>query len=469
MPPQRWARLYRHGWGVEILATGAGVPRHAADPGGAPARGSSRSGGRRVTRHFLFLQGPASPFFARLGDHLRAAGARVSKLQFCAGDAWHWGRRPAWHFREPVDRLDAYLDDRLTRHGITDLALFGGRRPVHLPAVRLAAGRGIRVHVFEEGYVRPNWLTLERGGVNADSPLPRDPDWYREVDATLPRHVNGTPAPSDIRVRAAHDLAYHLANGFNPVLYRGYRTHRPHVAAREYAGWARRFTALRWRRAADARCIGELAAGRRPFFVLPLQLNGDTQITVNSAYAGMPQVIDRVLRAFAVHAPPDSLLVIKNHPLDTGLVDYAALIAALERELGVQGRVVYLETGLLPDLLEHAAGMVTVNSTAGMIALGHRCPTLTLGEALYDLPGLTFQGSLADFWTRATAPDVGLLQAFRNTLIHTTQVNGDLYTAAGIRMAVANCDRLLAPRPPLQALIERIPPNRCRQPSVAAG
>ncbi|WP_441294118.1 capsular polysaccharide export protein, LipB/KpsS family, partial [Bordetella pertussis] len=34
------------------------------------------------------------------------------------------------------------------------------------PAVALARASGVRVHVFEEGYFRPHWVTLERGGVN---------------------------------------------------------------------------------------------------------------------------------------------------------------------------------------------------------------------------------------------------------------------------------------------------------------
>jgi len=145
-------------------------------------------------------------------------------------------------------------------------------------------------------------------------------------------------------------------------------------------------------------------------------------------------------------------------------VDYPAIITALEQELGTAGRVLYLETGHLPTLLDHALGVVTVNSTVGMSALWHRCPTITLGPAIYDLPGLTFQGRLEDFWEQRTPADRRLYQAFRNTVIHTTQVNGDLYTAAGIRMAIAACDRFLADRSPLQRLLQRYPLDRQAHP-----
>lgn len=413
-----------------------------------------------MSRHFLFLQGVASPFFGRLADHLQAAGERVARVNFCGGDRLYWGTRKAQKVRGDAASLQDYLDAEFAQQDFTDLVLFGSQRPIHRPAVDLAEHAGVRVHVFEEGYVRPNWLTLERGGVNADSPLPRDPDWYLEVNPTLPRHVNGARAHSNIRVRAMHDLAYHAANSLNPLLFPGYETHRPYTAPTEYLGWIRRFSKLPRYRRRDEQQIRDLLAAKTRYFLLPLQLNGDTQITLNSHYGGMRQLIEMVLHSFASDAPGDSHLVIKNHPLDTGLVDYPALIAGLEHELAIRGRVVYLETGHLPSLVEHSEGVITVNSTVGMSALGHHRPLVALGKAIYDLPGLTFQGRLQDFWEHPSPPDNRLFQAFRNTVIHTTQVNGDLYTDSGIRMAVANCDRLLAPVSPLQQLVARFAPEQ---------
>lgn len=411
-------------------------------------------------RHFLFLQGVASPFFARLADHLSDRGQQVSRINFCGGDVLYWGRRRAWSFRDVAADLPDYLDGLQRTNGFTDVVLFGHRRPVHAAAIDLANRCRLRLHVFEEGYVRPNWLTLERGGVNGDSALPRDPDWYLAVDPGLPRHGIGEPVPTDIRVRAAHDMAYHLANAVNPLSFPGYRTHRPYNAAVEYAGWARRFGLLPLRARRDARAIRALFDADARYFVLPLQLNGDTQITLHSRYGGMPHLIDTVMRSFAADAPDDVRLVIKNHPLDTGLVDYANQIEVLAAELGLRDRVLYLESGHLPTLIRRAVGVVTVNSTAGLQALAYGCPTVALGCAIYDLPGLTFQGRFADFWHSPVAPDEHLFRAFRNTVIHTTQVNGDFYTAAGIRMAVANCGRLLAEPSPLQQLIARRPPQQ---------
>lgn len=406
-----------------------------------------------MQRSFLFLQGVISPLFPRLADALAGRGHGVHRVNFCAGDALLWGRRPARRYRGARDGLPAFYGQVFEQARITDLVLFGDERPVHRPAIALARQRGITVHVFEEGYLRPHWFTLERDGVNANSRLPRDPDWYRAVATDLPRHADAQASPSSLAVRARHDMAYHLANLANPLAYPGYRTHRPYSALREYLGWGRRFVPLAWYRHRDGQAIARLLRGGERYFLLPLQLNADVQITRHSPYRDMLDVLDVTLASFARHAPHDARLVIKNHPLDTGLCHYRRHLQPMAAALGLAERVLYLETGHLPTLLEHAAGVITVNSTVGISALLHGAPTLALGEAIYDLPGLTFQGPLDRFWQTAEPPDRELFTAFYDTLSHTTQVNGGLYTDAGIAMALDACVIRLEHGDPLTPLL----------------
>ena len=87
-----------------------------------------------------------------------------------------------------------------------------------------------------------------------------------------------------------------------------------------------------------------------------------------------------------------------------------------------------------------------VNSTVGELSLSFGRPTCALGEAIYKMPGLTHQGDLSDFWHRPEQPDPALFEAFRKTVIHTTQINGGFYTTGGIELAVENSLRLLTPR-----------------------
>ncbi len=64
-------------------------------------------------------------------------------------------------------RIAALLADKK----ITDLVLYGDTRPIHAQAIEAARALGVQVHVFEEGYLRPYWVTYERGGSNGHSRL----------------------------------------------------------------------------------------------------------------------------------------------------------------------------------------------------------------------------------------------------------------------------------------------------------
>jgi capsular polysaccharide export protein len=101
-------------------------------------------------------------------------------------------------------------------------------------------------------------------------------------------------------------------------------------------------------------------------------------------------------------------------------------------------RVDYLETGDLGRLLERAVGIVTVNSTVGSFALGMGCPTIALSDPIYNLPGLTYQGNLNDFWRDMTPPNPEMFRRFRNVVMFATQVNGGFYCRTGIDLAVKN-------------------------------
>ncbi len=407
-------------------------------------------------RSFLFLQGVCSPFYQRLARRLTSDGHRVVKVNFNAGDILYWQgtQSPAHLFRGSLSQLPDYVESLWQRYNITDQVMFGDRRPVHRPAIERASDVDIRTHVFEEGYFRPYWITLERDGVNSHSRLPRDPAWFYETGKALPTPPQPVRFNSPFKIRARHDVAYHVAGLLNPIIAPRYRNHSPISAPIEYAGYIRRFRQLKAWKVRDAGRIKEMIASGTPYFMLPLQLNTDAQIRDHSSYTTMEEVMDDVMRSFAQYAPSDALLCIKNHPLDMGLVDYPNIIARLSAFYGLDGRIVYLESGDLNQLLEHATGTVTVNSTVGLVSLEHQCPTFTLSDPIYNLAGLTFKGSLEAFWQQPPPPSAQLFAYFRNTVMHATQINGGFYCQPSIDLAVNNAAHILEACPsPLEKLL----------------
>jgi capsular polysaccharide export protein len=143
-----------------------------------------------------------------------------------------------------------------------------------------------------------------------------------------------------------------------------------------------------------------------------------------------------VIRSFAAHRGSGTRLVVKLHPWDPGLRDWRKIVADLARQHGVSEYVDYLDGGDLDALLRCARGMVTVNSTAGLRALQLACPVKVLGEAIYDVEGLGFQGTLDDFWTRAAAPDPANVRAFVGALAVTIQLRGVFFSEPGLSAAV---------------------------------
>lgn len=388
-------------------------------------------------------------------------GHRVTKIAFNMGDLAYWWPRASILFQKDMAALPSFLAQVYVKHGITDQVLFGDRRPVHVVAIDLARQQGVRNHVFEEGYFRPYWMTLEREGVNARSRMPRSAQWFRRAADSLATKPPVEHFDSPFWRRALHDVAYHAAGSLNPLFFPRYRTHSNISAPVEYAGYLRRFPKLHFARQAqhDNARLRKLVDQRVPFFLLPLQLNSDAQVRDQPVLNSMSALIEKVVHSFAIHAPSTSRLIIKNHPLDIGRVDYELLIRRFGVQFALDGRIEYFETGDLTTMLQHATGTVTLNSTVGCAALEHNCPTLSLGDPIYNLAGLTAQNGLDAFWSTPVKPDAGLFPCFEKVVKHVTQVNGGLYCPRGMAIASEHASGVLtADVSPLQRLMETIQP-----------
>ncbi|MEC7962007.1 MAG: capsule biosynthesis protein CapA, partial [Pseudomonadota bacterium] len=123
-------------------------------------------------RVFLCLQGPHGPFFHQLGKMLRRAGAQVWRVGFNAGDRAFWFDQASYiPYRGAAEDWPDQFETLVAEKGVTDIVLYGDTRPIHAEAVKRAKAAGLTVHVFEEGYLRPFWVTYERGGSNGHSRL----------------------------------------------------------------------------------------------------------------------------------------------------------------------------------------------------------------------------------------------------------------------------------------------------------
>lgn len=393
-------------------------------------------------RSFLFLQGPLSFFFHRLGRALRDCGCEVHRVNFCGGDVFYWprGGTHCWrgHFYEWPQWIAALMQSCRT----TDIVLLGDWRPLHREAIWLAQLRSARVWVYEEGYLRPNYLTLEKGGVNAASPLPRRPEEVARraaqiANAPLPP-LSGADNPMHWRVlKTAWN---HVGNVLLWPFFPRYKTHRPYCCGRELMGRIPRYFLRTQRRRHGLVTVRQLFRARVPYYLMPLQLDEDSQIRRHSPFTGTLEYMAQVVISFAAHAPKNAYLVIKNHPLDNGLLDYRRYIRSLGRSTGCSERLRFVEGVNAGRLCERARAVVLCNSTLGMTALRRGKAVYCLGSCIYAMPGLAVNAAempLDRFWNTPRPPDATLLDAYLRVLRHDALVPGNFYSPQGMDDAIA--------------------------------
>lgn len=377
-------------------------------------------------KHVLLLQGPLGPFFRRLSRDLTQIGARVSKVNFNGGD-WLFYPTGAIQYRGQMDEWPSFLARLLTEQDIDVVLMYGDCRPVHECVREQTERAGVELGVFEAGYVRPNYITLERSGINDYSSLPRSADFYI--------NLSGEKSPPPLVVgsmfwhAALWAILYYLASSISWPVFPHYRHHR-RLSVREAWPWIRglwRKYYFHFKQSTVRRRLESDYSGL--FFLVPLQVHYDSQMRIHSDYESVESFIRYVVSDFAKHAASDKYLVLKHHPMDRAYRDYTRLCETLAKMYNVQGRILYVHDLDLPTVFKHACGVVVVNSTVGLSALLHGLPVKVCGRSIYDIPSLTFDGLLSEFWKHAASvkPSQQVLQGFRYFLIRRTQMNGSVY------------------------------------------
>lgn len=402
-------------------------------------------GSRR--RNVLLLQGLMGPLFRRLGQGLIAAGHGVHKVNFNGGDRLFWRLPGGIDYRGSLEDWPAAFQRLLGELAITDVMLFGDCRDHHMGATRVCRELGIPVHVFEEGYVRPDWVTLELGGVNGHSSLPRDPAWYRETAAKLPPVPPHAQVPSSFRRRATEGLLYNAADVLTRWHYPHWDNHRPWHPLVEGMGWWRKLRRRKEREAQAVALLERMKASTDPYFLFPLQLDSDAQIRLHSPFAGIADALKLVLGSFAAHAPAGTRLVVKEHPLDNGVRNWEQETADMAARFGIADRVDYLAWGDIVPVAGDAQGMVTINSTSGTLGLAMGVPVVALGHAVYDIPEITYQGGLDAFWQGPLAPDAETFEAFRRVLIERCLIPGGFFSEEALGKVVRHAIARIEGRP----------------------
>jgi capsular polysaccharide export protein len=389
-------------------------------------------------RTFLFLQGPSSYLFAKIADNLEKVGHRCIRINLCMGDWIFWRRPGAVNYRGRLENWQAFVASCMDQEGVTDLLLLGEERPHHSLAVAAAKERGVPVFAVEMGYLRPDWVRIEKGGSGFNSHFPTDPETILRAAADLPEPDFEQLYRHTFFTDAIYDLMFNLPNVFLWFFYPHYRWHSVFHPLAEYAGWVGRLVRSRGQVRRTLKITNRMELRDRPYFIFPLQLETDYQIRAYSTFRSQREAIDMVIQSFADNADEKAHLLIKVHPLDNNLINWRAYIRDRARARKLGKRIHYVDGGNLAKMIEQSQGVLTINSTAGIVALQQGRPIKVFGIAIYDIPGMTTSVPLDRFWHEATVPDPGLVDAFIRLIAASLHVRGNFYSDDGASAAAAS-------------------------------
>ena len=383
------------------------------------------------SKRVLLLQGPMGDFFTRLAKWLNEQNIECFKINFNKGDQYFSKTmQNCFGYTDTLENFSFWLEQFVIEHQIDTIVCFGDCRFYHVIAKEVSLQCQINFFAFEEGYVRPNYITFEKDGVNFYSNFnDAFAAGYSLKKSSIEEAIEIVePVDNQFSIMVLSAILYYWFWAIGHKDYPHYQHHRQIAPKRELYYWfisgLRRIKNYFVEKLSFKRFIQQHS---KQYFVFALQVHNDSQILTHSDLKSVELYIKKVMNSFAQYADKDHHLVLKHHPMDRGYRDYSKLIKELEEKLNIVGRVHYFCDVHLPTLLKHSLGMVTVNSTTGIQALYHQIPVKTLGHAIYNLPDLTNQYPLQNFWKDPGVVDIVYFYNFRSRLIHYSQLNGSFY------------------------------------------
>ncbi|EAL0278348.1 capsule biosynthesis protein [Campylobacter coli] len=371
----------------------------------------------------LLLQGPVGTFFHRLAIKMEKNKTKVLKLNFNGGDFFFYpnGKRCKCDEKD----LENFYENFFKEKKIDAIVMYNDCRLIHAKAIKVAKGLGISIWIFEEGYLRPYCITFEKDGVNANSSLPRDKNFYLSCNILTKESIKEIPGGFKFMAFSAFLywlFSFLLAPFFNNKLH--HRTLFPF----EFLFWFKSLYRKYLYKLTEKKLNQKIYSLEKKYFLAILQVYNDTQIK-HHYRKSIEEFIEELILSFANHARAKSYLVFKHHPMDRGYRNYSKLINELSQKYHVEGRIFYVHDTYLPTLLKNALGCITINSTVGLSAILEGCPTKVCGNAFYNFEGLAYPKKLQFFWREAHAykPNPSLVINFKNYLLNTNQFNGNFY------------------------------------------
>ena len=398
----------------------------------------------------LLLFGPIGTFFSRLASHLKNQGIETYKIAFPLHE-FGFQLKNRIHFQGSCkEDFRPFLKELIIKKGIKHIFMYGDFIIPHKIAIEVgkelrAQGIAVETWIFELGYLRPEFVTLEPNRVNCDSNLNQSRDFYQQLPTI--DHIIGARREPGLRWRKcwkAPTFILHSLTSYQICETVHKLQPQPKDLAAQLLGFVRKY-----KYELTEKQIKLKLFGGQSFFLVILQVSSDSQLFRGSPYQSVEAFIEHTIKSFANHAPNNTRLFIKHHPRDRGYNNYQKLINSQASANGVIDRIFYFHDSPLAPIFRQRTcqGCILVNSSVGFQALFHGIPLKVMGKAPYNIEGLADQQDINLFWSNPQPSDRELFRKFYNYTVQTTQINGNFdgnFPFASVFKPVANLSTLSA-------------------------
>lgn len=374
----------------------------------------------------LFLVGPIGTFFARLSNYFEENNIRTYKISFPLYE-YGFPKSRLIKFHKDIFLFKNYLKKILIEKEIKHIFMYGNVLIPHQQTLDLLEELkkediNINSHIFELGYLRPNFVTLENKGINYNSDFIKSREFYINQNSYK---VFPTPRKhARFRIRKIWKTVTFINHSFkNYKIVNGEHKLQPKPIYIwfQIKGFFLKYFFRLTEYKLKQKCFFE-----KKFFIVILQVSTDSQLTEGSDIKNNEKFIYKVIKDFA-KANVDNYLVFKHHPRDRGYTNYSNQIKKISKKFGLNKKVFYIHDYFLSKLFQNSncKGTVLINSTVGYQSLYHSIPLKSLGIAPYNIKGLSDQRNLTSFFKNTSTVDRLLFKKFYRYILENSQINGN--------------------------------------------
>jgi capsular polysaccharide export protein len=380
----------------------------------------------KIQGNCLFLIGPIGTFFARLSNFLEKNNVQTYKILFPLYE-YGFPKSRLIKFHQDIYLFKNYLKKILIEKEIKHIFMYGNVLIPHREALALVEELKkeeihVKTHIFELGYLRPNFVTLEDKGINYSSGLIKSREFYLKQESYKFFPIPKKHARFRIRkIWKSISFINHSFKNYKIVNKEHKLQPKPIYIWYQIKGFFLKYYFRLSEYKLKKKCFYE-----NKFFIVILQVSTDSQIKEGSEIKDNEKFIYKVIKNFA-KANQNINLVFKHHPRDRGYTNYLNQIEKFSKEFGVYKKVFYIHDYFLSKIFKNpnCKGTVLINSTVGYQSLYHSVPVKSLGITPYNIEGLSDQRDLISFFKNPSIVDRLLLNKFYKYVLENSQINGN--------------------------------------------